>query len=85
MAEYLHNARGVDCDPDQIIIGAGNDYLLMLLWVILGKNRRIAMENPTYISAYYDLIHMGCQILPVGQDSQGICIEDLERTGADTV
>ena len=43
------------------------------------------MENPTYISAYYDLIHMGCQILPVGQDSQGICIEDLKRTGADTV
>ena len=85
MAEYLHSARGVDCDPDQIIIGAGNDYLLMLLWVILGKNRKIAMENPTYLSAYYDLVHMGCQIIPVGQDSQGICIEDLEKNGADTV
>ena len=85
VAEYLHSARGVDCDPDQIIIGAGNDYLLMLLWVILGKNRKIAMENPTYLSAYYDLIHMGCQILPVGQDSQGIRIEELEKTGADTV
>lgn len=85
VAEYLHNARGVDCDPDQIIIGAGNDYLLMLLWVILGKNRRIAMENPTYLSAYYDLVHMGCQVLPVGQDSQGIRIEDLEKAGADTV
>lgn len=85
VAEYLHSARGVDCDPDQIIIGAGNDYLLMLLWVILGKNRKIAMENPTYLSAYYDLVHMGCQIIPVGQDSQGICIEDLEKNGADTV
>lgn len=85
VAEYLHSARGVDCDPDQIIIGAGNDYLLMLLWVILGKKRRIAMENPTYLSAYYDLVHMGCQILPVGQDSQGILIEELEKTEADTV
>ena len=84
VAEYLHSARGVDCDPDQIIIGAGNDYLLMLLWVILGKNRKIAMENPTYLSAYYDLIHLGCQILPVGQDGQGIRIEELEKSGADT-
>ena len=83
VAEYLHSARGVDCDPDQIIIGAGNDYLLMLLWVILGRNRKIAMENPTYLSAYYDLIHMGCQILPVGQDSQGIRVEELEQSGAD--
>lgn len=84
VAEYLHSARGVDCDPDQIIIGAGNDYLLMLLWVILGKNRKIAMENPTYLSAYYDLVHMGCQILPVGQDCQGIRVEELEKSGADT-
>ncbi|HJC11512.1 MAG TPA: PLP-dependent aminotransferase family protein, partial [Candidatus Blautia merdigallinarum] len=82
---YLHSARGVDCGPDQIIIGAGNDYLLMLLWVILGKNRRMAMESPTYLSAYYDLLHMGCQILPVGQDEQGIRIEELEKTEADTV
>ena len=29
--EYLHAARGVNCDASQIIIGAGNEYLLMLL------------------------------------------------------
>ena len=85
VAEYLPSARGVDCDPGQIIIGAGNDYLLMLLWVILGKNRKIAMENPTYLSAYYDFLHMGSHILPVGQDEQGIRIEELEKTEADTV
>ena len=85
VAEYLHSARGVDCDPGQIIIGAGNDYLLMLLWVILGKNRKIAMENPTYLSAYYDFLHMGSHILPVGHDEQGIRIEELEKTEADTV
>ena len=43
------------------------------------------MESPTYLSAYYDLLHMGCQILPVGQDEQGIRIEELEKTEADTV
>jgi len=31
ICQYLHQARGVNCDPKQIIIGAGNEYLLMLL------------------------------------------------------
>lgn len=51
IAAYLHHARGVNCKEDQIVVGAGNDYLLMLLHVILGMNRKIAMDNPTYISA----------------------------------
>ena len=29
--DYLHHARGVNCRTEQIIVGAGNDYLLMLL------------------------------------------------------
>ena len=27
IARYLHQARGVNCTPEQIVIGAGNDYL----------------------------------------------------------
>ena len=37
--------------PDQVIVGAGNDYLLMLLRHILGEGRRVAMENPFYLRA----------------------------------
>ena len=47
VGEYLHSARGVDCSPDQILIGAGSEYLLMLLAQILGTDMGIAMENPT--------------------------------------
>ena len=43
IARYLHQARGVNCHPSQIIIGAGTDYLLMLLCAIWGKRCRIAM------------------------------------------
>lgn len=35
IAHYLHFSRGVHCRPEQIIVGAGNDYLLMLLRHIL--------------------------------------------------
>ncbi len=52
IAHYLHNSRGVNCLPEQIIVGAGNDYLLMLLEKILGRHVKIAMENPTYRNVY---------------------------------
>ena len=48
IADYLHQARGVLCEPGQVIIGAGTDYLIMLLCSIWDGSKRIAMENPTY-------------------------------------
>ena len=48
---YLHGSRGVVCSPEQIIVGAGNDYLLMLLQKILGTGKSIAVENPAYMRA----------------------------------
>lgn len=52
ISRYLHSSRGVNCRPEQIIVGAGNDYLLLLLEKILGRHVGIAMENPTYKRAY---------------------------------
>ncbi len=62
---YLHSARGVNCQAEQIIIGAGSEYLLMLLYQILGPGQTIAMENPTYKQAYRVFESLGYQILPV--------------------
>ena len=36
IADYLHQARGVNCVAEQIIIGAGNEYLELLLAQVLG-------------------------------------------------
>ena len=83
LREYLHYARGVECSASQIVIGAGNDYLLMLLSVILGKDRRIAMENPTYLNAYHCFKTLGYSVAAVGMDDAGICVEDLSGSGAD--
>lgn len=85
VSAYLYQARGVHCEPEQILVGAGNDYLLMLLCTILGKDRKIAMENPTYRSAWHDFGHMGFERCIVNRDTQGIDVHDLEQTGADMV
>lgn len=85
IAEYLYHARGVKCEKSQILVGAGNDYLLMVLATLFECNKKVAMENPTYLSAWYDLKHTGCSMCTVKSDEVGICIEELEKTGADVV
>ena len=42
ICRYLHSSRGVECSPEQIIVGAGNEYLLMLLDKIFGKKMKNA-------------------------------------------
>lgn len=80
---YLHSARGVNCSAEQIIVGAGSEYLLMLLSRVLGPNRRIAMENPTYKQAYRVFHSLGYQVFPVEMDSSGMEPRLLEQSGAD--
>lgn len=83
IAAYVHQARGVHCSPRQIIIGAGNDYLLMLLNAILGEKRTYALENPTYRKAYDIFTILGQRVKTVEMDGQGMEVEALEKSGAD--
>ncbi len=80
---YLYSARGVNCQAEQIIIGAGSEYLLMLLNQILGPGRRIAMESPTYKQAYRVLESLGCDMVPIEMDEGGMDVRFLEESAAD--
>lgn len=62
IATYLYRARGVRCTPAQILVGAGNEYLLLLLVQLLGGGCSVIMENPTYIQAYEVFRHAGCEV-----------------------
>lgn len=83
IARYLHSSRGVNCSPEQVIIGAGNDYLLMLLEKILGRHVAIAMENPTYKRAYRIFESFAYHISPVAMDDSGMSVEGLRQSKAD--
>jgi len=80
---YLHQARGVQVQPSQIILGAGNDYLLMLLSRMLGTQCRIAMESPTYRHAYDIFQRLGYDCCTVTKDKSGMNVEELKGSGAD--
>ena len=83
ISSYLHQARGVNCVPDQIIVGAGNDYLLMLLCSVLGQGHKVALENPTYRQAYRLFANLSYDVHTVDMDSKGMRVDRLRASGAD--
>lgn len=79
ISRYLHASRGVNASPEQIIIGAGNDYLLLLLSKILPPAQQAAMEDPTYKRAYRIFASCGYQIHTIVPDAGGMQKQSLEE------
>ncbi len=85
IAGHLKEFRGMDVKPQQIIVGAGTEYLYGLLIQLLGHGKIYGVEDPGYqkISAIYKSNHVACRHIPM--DKHGICIGKLEELGADIV
>ena len=80
--QYIHAARGVNCIEDQIIVGAGNEYLLMLLQKLIAKDTVVAFEDPTYMKAYKSFEDAGFPVKLVSMDRNGMNVAQLEESGA---
>ncbi|MBP3673812.1 MAG: PLP-dependent aminotransferase family protein [Oscillospiraceae bacterium] len=48
IAEHLAGFRGMRVDPENILIGAGTDFLYNLLIQLLGREKTYAVEDPGY-------------------------------------
>ena len=83
IASYVHQARGVNCGPEQVIVGAGSDYLLLLLQFLLGSGHTIAMETPGYLHGYRILSNLFDGIVTVEGDKNGMSVDALRNTEAD--
>ncbi len=80
---HLKQFRNMDVAPEQIITGAGTEYLYTLIIQLLGYNKVYAVENPGYkkVAQIYKSNNVACEYIPVG--SSGIVIEELEKRNAD--
>lgn len=82
ISDYLYQSRGVAAKPQNIIVGAGNEYLLILLNQLLVGEKAFAMENPTYRQTYRILNSLGERVVTVRQDKSGMSVESLAESGA---
>ena len=81
IAEYLSVYRGVECTPEQIIVGAGIEYLLGCL-AHLFSDSMAAIENPGYSRTRTVLQNSGIPCTLVDIDREGLPADALEKSGA---
>lgn len=85
IARHLKDFRNMTVSPEQIIIGAGTEYLYGLLIQLLGFDKRYAVEDPGYskISQIYESHCISCHF--ASMDASGVKISDLETQDIDIV
>ncbi|MGE1126988.1 PLP-dependent aminotransferase family protein [Bacillus wiedmannii] len=84
IASYLYESRGVRCSASQIVLGAGTQILVKLLFQLL-KGSNYAVENPGYHRkmVVFEQGEKKVQILSLDRD--GICMADLENSDANVI
>ena len=85
IAAHLRSFRGMSVDPDQIIVGAGTEYLYGLLIQLLGKDRIYCLEDPGYRKIAQIYASNGACCRWASMDDAGISLAGLEATEADVV
>ena len=82
IARYLYRFREISVSPDQIVVGAGTEYLYHLIIQLLGRDKCYALETPGYnkIARIYGCNNVDYRYLPV--DKEGISAEHLQSTDA---
>ncbi|QQK77688.1 PLP-dependent aminotransferase family protein [Salicibibacter cibarius] len=79
---YLFQSRGVRCSPDQIVIGAGTQYLVGILCMLMDKDSVVAIEDPGFHRTKHALKNHSMSIDPIPLDEEGIDVERLKNSSA---
>lgn len=82
IAAHLRAFRGISVSPEQILVGAGTEYLLGLLVQLLSASRRYAAEEPGYSKTKQILRAHGASVLNIPVDINGMCPDALRQSGA---
>lgn len=81
IAKYLHAYRGVICAPEQVVVGAGIEYLTAIL-ARLFAGSVFAVENPGYARTARILRNNGVETVFVPVDADGMRLDALADSGA---
>jgi len=77
ISDHLAAFRGMHVDPDNILIGAGTDFLYNLLIQLLGRDKIYAVEEPGYGKIRKIYAAGGVRCVSALMDYQGVLPENL--------
>ena len=85
IAHHLRGTRGMNVNPDNIVIGAGAQLLDTMLVQLLGADKTYAVEDPGYLRLTRIYQAMGCEVRHVPLDGEGVNLGELLDAGADVL
>ena len=84
IADHLLSARGLRCDPEQIMLTTGTQHgLRIVLSAILKPGDRVWCEDPGYPAARNAIAHCGGRLVSVPVDQSGIVVAKGRATAPD--
>lgn len=83
IARHLYQFRGMTVSPEQVVVGAGTEYLYGLIVQLLGRGRVFAVEEPGYRKIWDIYSKNGVSLRHIVLDSHGMSAEMLAESGAD--
>lgn len=85
IARHLRGTRGMNVNPDNIVIGAGAQLLDTMLVQLLGADKVYAIEDPGYLRLTRIYQAMGCEVRHIPLDGEGVDLNALQKAGADVL
>lgn len=85
LAKHLRQTRGMDVNPENIVVGAGAQVLDIMLVQLIGSNCIWALEDPGYTRLTSLYKAMGAHVCHIALDNEGILIDKLVASDADVV
>jgi GntR family transcriptional regulator/MocR family aminotransferase len=82
LSDFLRQYRGVKCEPEQIVLGAGVEYLLDLLIRITDPDASFALEDPGYGGIYRAVRAADRPFRAIPLDGEGLGAAALAASGA---
>ena len=82
---HLASFRDMQVEPEQIIIGAGTEYMYGMLIQLLGRDKTYCVEDPGYSKIARIYSSNNVKYCYAGMDKEGICPDKIRECDADIV
>ena len=77
IAHHLYEFRGITVNPEQIIIGAGTEYLYGLIVQLLGRDLAYGLENPSSRKIVNIYRSLGVKVNALDMDDEGVIPDSI--------
>lgn len=85
IARHLYDFRGISVNPEQIIVGAGTEYLYGLIVQLLGRDKTYGLENPCSNKIRNIYQSLDVKTIPIEMDDEGILPEQEGLKESDVI